>query len=79
MIIQEAPHQESKKSDGIKPPIRAAYTVAEFAQLFGRSKIWAYRRIYSGAVKVSKIDGITLIPASEVARISEGQLYQGKG
>ena len=48
---------------------RVAYTPKEFADLFGRSQTWGYRKIYDGTVKVITEHGRKLIPASEVDKI----------
>lgn len=51
---------------------RLAYTPTEFASLFGKQKVWGYRQIYKGRVKVLKTVGQILVPRSEVERILAG-------
>lgn len=48
---------------------KKAYTPAEFAELFGREKSWAYRLIKSSKLKVLPDLGRLLIPASELKRL----------
>jgi len=48
---------------------RAAYSAEEFAALFGKSKTWAYRRIYAGDVKILRGLGTLMIPVGEVERL----------
>ncbi len=58
---------------------RAAYSLAEFARLFGRTPTWAHRLHYAGKVKVITGLGRKLIPHSEVERvIGEAGLIAGK-
>lgn len=52
---------------------RKAYTVAEFAALFGRNRSWAYRQIRLGRVRAVSGYGKLLIPKSEVHRILNEQ------
>ena len=61
-----------------------AYSPAKFAALFGKSQTWAYRKIYSGQIKVIKSFGNMMIPASEIQRILNSADYDhspksGKG
>jgi hypothetical protein len=51
---------------------RAAYTAAEFAALFGKSKVWAYRLHYAGKIRTIQGFGTLMVPASEVTRITQG-------
>ena len=48
---------------------RFAFTVAEFASLFGRSATWGYRQIYHGAVKPIGGAGRLLISRSEIDKL----------
>jgi hypothetical protein len=53
-------------------PRRAAYSLQDFASLFGREKTWAYRLKYDGKIKVipsSECRGGDLVPHSEVERL----------
>jgi hypothetical protein len=52
-----------------EPVSRVAYSLAEFAALFGKEKTWAYRKIYAQQVKAIKDQGRLMIPAAEVERI----------
>lgn len=47
---------------------RLAYTVAEFAALFGRSQTWGYRRVYAGEVVALEIGGRAMITREEILR-----------
>ena len=63
------------KARAAKKPIvplseRAAYSPAEFAALFGREQTWGYRMIYCGAVRIIAGMRPTMIPRSEVERLS---------
>lgn len=49
---------------------RAAYTFAEFANLFGKERTWTYRLANKKKIAVVKGYGSALIPASEVERLS---------
>ncbi|HEY8960785.1 MAG TPA: hypothetical protein VIM57_01180 [Luteolibacter sp.] len=52
---------------------RAAYSLSEFARLFGRERTWAYRLVAAGKVRTITGFGKAMIPQSEVDRIlSEG-------
>ena len=55
---------------------QAAYTVFQFARLFGKERTWGYRMIYKGKVKVlppdATISGDFMIPHSEVVRLLSG-------
>ena len=51
---------------------RAAYTMREFAALFGKQVTWAYRMMYDGKIKVipsSAVRGEFMVPRSEVERL----------
>lgn len=41
----------------------------EFAELFGKSRTWAYRRMYAGDIKVLRGMGKTMVPSTEVERL----------
>jgi hypothetical protein len=51
------------------PHTRVAYTFAEFAELFGRDRSWAYRMAKGRGVRVVRGYGAMMIPASEVDRL----------
>ena len=48
---------------------RKAYTLAEFAQLFGRHRSWAYRQARENRIKTITGYGAEMVPAHEVDRI----------
>lgn len=48
---------------------KVTYTPAEFAEVFGRERTWAYRQLYAGKVQAITELGRTLIPKSEVDRL----------
>lgn len=48
---------------------KRAYTPAEFSQIFGHEKTWAYRLLYTGKIDGIRDCGRVLIPATQVARI----------
>jgi hypothetical protein len=56
----------------INPPTsegQAAYPVAQFARLFGRSSAWGYSVVKSGTVRTVKVGGSVFVPADEVDRL----------
>jgi hypothetical protein len=55
----------------IQPPTtsQVAYTLAQFAKLFGKDRSWAYRLAASGKIKTVNGYGCTLVPATEVDRL----------
>ena len=58
---------------------KAVLTPKEFAALFGRHPVWAYRQIYAGKIQVLTHLGRMMIPNSEVARSLEAKhVYNGK-
>ena len=48
---------------------RAGYSLEEFAELFGKSRTWAYRRMYAGDIRVIRGMGAIIVPATEVERL----------
>lgn len=48
---------------------RVAYTLAEFAELFGKNRSWSYRMAGKNQIKTIKGYGCALVPASEVDRL----------
>lgn len=48
---------------------RAAYSLAEFAQLFGKTPTWAHRLVYAGKLRVITGLGHKLVPRAEVERL----------
>lgn len=63
---------EEPKQNAPTPTLdqRAAYTLGEFASLFGKHKNWGYRMAWTGKVKVIKPLGEMLVPRSEVERLT---------
>ena len=84
---QQAPQRDDKTTlevptnclDKLAGVTKPAYTVSEFADLFGRHKSWAYRLIYAGQIHVISEFGLMMVPASEVGRIiGTARRYTGK-
>lgn len=48
---------------------RLAYSIKEVCQLLGLGRATVYRRISDRTLKVRKVGGRTLVPASEIARL----------
>jgi len=48
---------------------KLTYTPAEFAELFGKERTWAYRQLYAGKVKAVTEFGRIQIPHSEAQRL----------
>ncbi len=48
---------------------RQAYTLAEFAQLFGRHRSWAYRQARENRIMTITGYGAEMVPAHEIDRI----------
>jgi hypothetical protein len=51
------------------PGNRVAFTLAEFAALFGKKRLWAYRQMWAHKIKVIEDFGPPMVPASEVNRL----------
>ena len=62
--------QRSQKKEPLPFDQRAAYTLGEFASIFGKHKNWAYRLVWKGKLKVIKPLGEMLVPRSEVDRLT---------
>lgn len=55
-------------------------TPSQFAQPFGRSTSWTYRRLYAGDIQAITCMGRLMIPATEVDRIlAKATVYEGMG
>lgn len=62
-----------------EPEQRLGYSVGEFARSCGKHKVWGYRQIYKGRIRVVRDAGRLLIPADEVRRFfSDTIAYAGK-
>ena len=48
---------------------RVAYSLSEFADMFGHSRDWAYRLVKDGKVQVIQGYGKMMIPHSEADRL----------
>ena len=58
---------------------RLAYTVIEFASLFGRSQTWGYRRIYAEEITALEIGGRAMITREEILRfMATRQKFPGR-
>jgi len=51
---------------------RLGYRPAEFAQLFGITRVHTHNMIARGEIRAIKLGRATVIPASEVNRLLEG-------
>lgn len=57
---------------------KVTYTPAEFAEVFGKERTWAYRQLYAGKVQAITELGRTMIPKGEVDRLlKEAGRYLG--
>jgi hypothetical protein len=58
---------------------RVAYTLTEFAALFGKSRVWAYRQMWAHRIKVIEEFGPPMVPVSEVRRLQRAaHLFSGE-
>lgn len=48
---------------------RKAFTLAEFAEFFGRHRSWAYRQAREGRIKTITGYGTEMVPVHEINRI----------
>jgi hypothetical protein len=70
--MQDTANTKPDKEQTVAAFPRAAYSIAEFAGLFGREQTWGYRMVYGGKVKVIPSDDIrggNMVPHSEVERL----------
>jgi hypothetical protein len=67
-----APADKPKRRKTVPPTntVRAALDPTEFGLAFGKSKSWTYRMIYTGKIRTITGLGATLIPVSEVERLT---------
>lgn len=49
---------------------RLGYSLAEVAAAFGRSTVWAHRRVYAGELKVIRHGGRMLVSSAELQRFA---------
>src|SRR5689334_9609107 len=58
---------------------RFAFSPFEFGHILGKSETWAYRQLYSGALKAIPEAGRILIPRSELERfLARATVYNPK-
>lgn len=50
-------------------PPQVAYTLNQFAKLFGKNRSWSYRLAATGKIKVINGYGSALVPATEIDRL----------
>ena len=69
----------TQKKNPVPLSERLAYTPAEFASLFGKHPVWAYRRLYLGDIRCLANVGRLMIPRSEVERLlNSASVFDGK-
>ncbi len=56
---------------------RAAYTITEFANLIGRSRVTIWRHIRAQRIRTVDVLGQPMIPASELERLNLASLAAG--
>jgi hypothetical protein len=61
----------SQKKGSLPVADRAGFSPNEFAALFGKQAVWAYRQIYAGRIRCVKGFGRTIIPRSELDKVLE--------
>jgi hypothetical protein len=61
---------ETKSRPKSNPKDRAVLSPEEFGDVFGKSKSWTYRMIYSGKIRTIHGLGYIMVPASEIARLT---------
>jgi len=59
----------SQRKQSLPLAERVGFSPAEFARLFGKQSVWAYRQIYAGRIRCVKGFGRTIIPRSELDKI----------
>ena len=58
---------------------RLGYSLAEVAAAFGRSTVWAHRRVYAGELKVIRHGGRMLVSSAELQRFAgRSELYSAR-
>lgn len=67
----------AKTKNETRAPERVAYTLHEFAAIFGRKYHWAYRLAEKGRIKTIVGYGDRLVPATEVERILAEEKAKG--
>ena len=65
-------------ADQTNSPIpRVAFSVSEAAAAFGKKKLWIYRKIYAGELKILSPNGQIMIPARELEKlVAKTHIYQ---
>jgi hypothetical protein len=75
----DTPPARTQKKNPVPLSERLAYTPAEFASLFGKHPVWAYRRLYAGDIKALANVGNLMIPRTEVERLlNSASVFDGK-
>ena len=58
---------------------RLGYSLAEVAAAFGRSTVWAHRRVYAGELKVIRHGGRMLVSSAELQRFAaRSEVYSAR-
>ena len=58
---------------------RFGYSLPEVGAAFGRSTVWAHRRVYAGDLRVIRHGGRMLVSSAELARFAaRSEVYSGK-
>lgn len=77
-LIQEHLEESIKSKEELLFMQRASLSPAEFSKICGRSRVWGYRRIYDGTVKVISVAGRIMIPITEIKKLISGaEPYSG--
>ena len=59
--------------------VRLGYSLPEVGAAFGRSTLWAHRRVYAGELKVIRHGGRMLVSSAELERFAaRTEVYSGR-
>jgi len=59
--------------------VRFGYSLPEVGAAFGRSTVWAHRRVYAGELKVIRHGGRMLVSSAELERFAaRSDVYSGR-
>ena len=59
--------------------VRLGYSLPEVGAAFGRSTVWAHRRVYAGELKVIRHGGRMLVSSAELERFAaRSEVYSGR-